>query len=105
MYESNSVETQYLDYGSKTFSVMWGHADLFKRFTVLRGAVSRIRLPTISRVAQRQLCHDAIARHFGDNGGCGDRQGDGISFDNRAGRAGERWHPVAINQRKLRRRW
>ena len=53
MYESNSVETQYLDYGSKTFSVMWGHADLFKRFTVLRGAVSRIRLPTISRVAQR----------------------------------------------------
>ena len=48
MYDSDSVGTQYLDYGGKTFSVMRGHADLIKRLNVLWRAVSGIGLPTIA---------------------------------------------------------
>ena len=84
---------------------MWGHTDLIKRLNVLRRAVSRIRFPTIAWVAHGQLGHDAIAGHFGDNRRCGDRQGDGITFDYGAGRAMESRHSIAIDQRKLWRRW
>ena len=52
--------------------MMWGHPKISERLFVLRRRVSGIALPAVAGVLLRQIHHECVARHLGDNRSGGD---------------------------------
>ncbi len=65
---------------------------------VFRRRVAPVAFPSIARVALREPRHEAIARHFGENGGGGDGEARAITSWQAAHRAGKIRRHCAVDQ-------
>src|SRR5205085_4158660 len=63
--------------------VMTGHPEAANRLAMLRRRIADIGAPSIGRIARGETAHNAVARHFSDDGRSGDREAQSIAVDDR----------------------
>ena len=78
-------------------------AMLFQGRHVYRCRVAFVAVEAILGVAFVERMHFAIPRHFGENRSGRDGRYAPVPFYHRFRRAGQRRHPIAINEHRLRR--
>ena len=62
----------------------WAGAELSQSLQMLRGWITHMNMKLIVGKSFVIGLHNAIPSHFGQDGGCGNRNGELIAFDHRA---------------------
>lgn len=73
-----------------------------KRLTVLRSAVALVLGKAVPRKPGIALFHPAVAYHFGDDRGRGDREGASVALGHGELRQGTGWEAKVVEQERIR---
>ncbi len=82
-------------------AVMRRHAEPVDRRAVLARRVADIGLPAVPRIARRQIAHDPVAGHLGDDRGRGDRKAQRVTLDDGLHRAADGRRDGPVDQRDI----
>jgi len=94
-------EAELLAHGREASAVNGAGAVLFEGGEMLFGAVAFMLGEAIERVLLVQGQHHAVAGNFGDDGGGGDGEAEGIALDDRTLRQRHGWQAHGIQQERL----
>ncbi len=64
--------------------------------------VAHVALETVARMVEREAAHQPVARHLGDDRGCGDRRHDRVAADHRIAAASDVDLVAAVDEHMLR---
>jgi len=73
-------------------------AEPLQRDPVLLRPVSRVVIPAVAGMGERELGHQPVARHLGHDRGGGDREAPAVAFHHGVRRAAKRRRDVAVDQ-------